>query len=392
MKKLIGKDIGSYRFDALNKQITFFDVSFSLEQILTITNTTDGILVYVFADSTLTGSLDNNVLTLQYNTNTMSDDDHLQIYIDIPEIVKDESYCEIDLIDDPVVLLTENIEDLFGNQYLKGQSGGIKVEDQFFDTTISGSIITAQSQIGANFNGKSVAVVQISGTWAGTLTFEATANIGDWIAINGIALAGTVGVSTTTANGIFRFNVTGLVGLRVRYTTYTSGQPIVTINTSSASVGTQPPAAGIVVQGSQTQNLSQKATSYELNTYDTNLVTVLGTGTVVSPQAKPLPVVPVADTLNAGAKGNMFNVFPDIFPRVRVESAGSERQPFAQEKYTNKLQITNDEEIIILKNILSQLEVLNCLALQWIDKNGFPNLQLPEDYEDILTKRNQRRN
>lgn len=80
MKKLIQE----YVFNKTNKTITFAEV-FTLEQILLITNVTDNIVIYNFADSSLGGSLVGNVLTLAYDTSSMSDTDSIQIFVDIPD-------------------------------------------------------------------------------------------------------------------------------------------------------------------------------------------------------------------------------------------------------------------------------------------------------------------
>ena len=88
MKQLIGHDIGSYVFDASAKTITFSGISITQEQLLIATNTTDGAMIYCFADSSLGGVLSGSVLTLVFDTTTMSDADALQIYIDIPGVVQ----------------------------------------------------------------------------------------------------------------------------------------------------------------------------------------------------------------------------------------------------------------------------------------------------------------
>jgi hypothetical protein len=85
MKQLIGKDIGSYIFNPAAKTITLIGISpITLEQILTITNTTDGIMIYCFANASLGGTVSNNILTLTYDTTSMSANDALQIYVDLP--------------------------------------------------------------------------------------------------------------------------------------------------------------------------------------------------------------------------------------------------------------------------------------------------------------------
>ena len=85
-KQLIGHDIGQYVFSPSTKQIVLVGVpDITLEQLLTIVNTTDGIMIYCFADSTLGGSENDNIITVNYDTTSMSATDNLQIYVDIPD-------------------------------------------------------------------------------------------------------------------------------------------------------------------------------------------------------------------------------------------------------------------------------------------------------------------
>lgn len=92
MKKLLGTEIeGTYTFNAASNTVTFSGVSqtLTLANILLITNVTDNVIIYNFADSTAgAASFSNNVLTLTYDTTSMSDSDVLQIYVDV------ESYEE----------------------------------------------------------------------------------------------------------------------------------------------------------------------------------------------------------------------------------------------------------------------------------------------------------
>jgi len=72
-----------YTFNAATKQITFnTPSSVSLEQLLLITNVTDNVIIYNFADPLFGGTISNNVLTLTYNTVSMSNSDGLQIFLD----------------------------------------------------------------------------------------------------------------------------------------------------------------------------------------------------------------------------------------------------------------------------------------------------------------------
>jgi hypothetical protein len=92
MKQLLGQDTtGTYTFNPTAKTVTFSGLSqqVTLANILLITNVTANTIIYNFASST-TGAVSfvNNVLTLDYDTTSMSATDVLQIYIDV------ESYEE----------------------------------------------------------------------------------------------------------------------------------------------------------------------------------------------------------------------------------------------------------------------------------------------------------
>lgn len=73
-----------YVFNAATKQIIFNTTDVvRLEQLLVITNVTDNIIIYNFADAAKGGSIANNVLTLTFDTTSMSDSDSLQIFLEI---------------------------------------------------------------------------------------------------------------------------------------------------------------------------------------------------------------------------------------------------------------------------------------------------------------------
>lgn len=75
--------ITSYTFDASAKTVAFDDyTSVSLDGVLLVTNVTDGIGIFQFNSPTLGGTVATNVLTLDYDTTTMSDSDDLQIWYD----------------------------------------------------------------------------------------------------------------------------------------------------------------------------------------------------------------------------------------------------------------------------------------------------------------------
>lgn len=82
MKILIG-DSSSYTFDASERQITIPKYDLQLFNFLIITNITDNLIIYNFAKPGLGGSFSDGVLTLDYDTTSMDDNDELQIIIDI---------------------------------------------------------------------------------------------------------------------------------------------------------------------------------------------------------------------------------------------------------------------------------------------------------------------
>ena len=84
------KLIYNYTFDA-SAQTIVINGNFKLRKLQLITNVTDGVIVYNFADPTKGGSVsfnsatDKTTITLEHDTTTMSDSDELQIFVDIPE-------------------------------------------------------------------------------------------------------------------------------------------------------------------------------------------------------------------------------------------------------------------------------------------------------------------
>ena len=73
----------NYSFDAAAQTVTFNTTDvITLEQLLIITNVTTNKIIYNFADPNAGGSITNNVLTLDFDTTSMSSGDKLQIFVD----------------------------------------------------------------------------------------------------------------------------------------------------------------------------------------------------------------------------------------------------------------------------------------------------------------------
>jgi hypothetical protein len=87
--------VENYTFNSSTKQVTLTDyTSISLESVLLITNVTDNIIIYNFADPAKGGSVSGNILTLDYDTSTMSNGDALQIFIEDGQKSASESTVE----------------------------------------------------------------------------------------------------------------------------------------------------------------------------------------------------------------------------------------------------------------------------------------------------------
>lgn len=78
------------------------------------------------------------------------------------------------------------------------------------------------------------ATVDIRGTWVGTISFQASVDGTNYIAIPAQNILTEVLTTTTTANATFVIGVTGISKLRVIMTAYTSGTAVVSVRASRA--------------------------------------------------------------------------------------------------------------------------------------------------------------
>ena len=95
------KLVYNYTFDASAKTIEISGLH-TLRTIQLITNVTDNVIIYNFADAAKGGTVSHNpttdvtTITLTYNTTSMSDSDELQIFVDEQEQQMDVSESLID--------------------------------------------------------------------------------------------------------------------------------------------------------------------------------------------------------------------------------------------------------------------------------------------------------
>lgn len=71
--------------------------------------------------------------------------------------------------------------------------------------------------------------VQVTGTWTGTLQFEVTIDGTNFVGIIATNVTSGAENATTSANGIYKFDVVGVLAARVRSTAWSSGTATVTI-------------------------------------------------------------------------------------------------------------------------------------------------------------------
>ncbi len=75
--------------------------------------------------------------------------------------------------------------------------------------------------------GQPSATFAISGTFSGTITFEATVDGGSWDTLGVTKVSDGTTVSTSTTTGLFAVTNTGFAAVRARCSTYSSGSIIV---------------------------------------------------------------------------------------------------------------------------------------------------------------------
>lgn len=91
----------------------------------------------------------------------------------------------------------------------------------------TGNLQSAASAIGNgtvfDVSGYATCVFNVTGTFVGTITFEATSDDTNWVSLNVTQIgAGVIG-TTATAPGLYRASVAGVKTVRARISAYTSG-------------------------------------------------------------------------------------------------------------------------------------------------------------------------
>lgn len=80
-----------------------------------------------------------------------------------------------------------------------------------------------EEEITMNVRGLAGVGLQLAGTWAGTVSFEATLNGRTWVAFNMVPSNSATPASSATATGCWSANCAGYEAVRARFSTATSG-------------------------------------------------------------------------------------------------------------------------------------------------------------------------
>lgn len=224
--------------------IAFRGESPTFENIQLVTNVTRGIVVYQF-NSTTRGSAGynevTNTLTLDLDTSTHSASDVLQV------IVEENN--------DPQRF------DVVGGYDLNGYPMGLRVNPRGHLVPSDQEVVTRTldrvgSLVLVETTGYNSVVVQLTGTWAGTQSFEVSNDGTSWNACAGWSVTGgATPVTSATANGHWLLPCAGRY-FRVRFSAYTSGFAAVILAlknqaaffpASSPSINISQIGAGVIV-------------------------------------------------------------------------------------------------------------------------------------------------
>lgn len=124
-----------------------------------------------------------------------------------------------------------------------------------------GTLTAASSAVSALVDGFKSAVLQVTGTFVGTITFEASLDGSAWSTVQVIAQATSALTTTTTAAGLFIVPNPGYSWVRARMSAYTSGTALVTIQAGDgaeqvASIQVQPANVRAIHLAAATQTLT----------------------------------------------------------------------------------------------------------------------------------------
>lgn len=102
----------------------------------------------------------------------------------------------------------------------------------------TGSLVGTDQTVELSAIGYAGGVIQLSGTWTGTVTFEGTENGTDWLSLIALNIAESAAAAVTaTVNGSYKMQCGGLSRIRARFSTASSGTVTVGIRVATGYVG-----------------------------------------------------------------------------------------------------------------------------------------------------------
>ena len=139
-----------------------------------------------------------------------------------------------------------------------------------------GTLTAASTAVQALIEGFKSAVLQVTGTFVGTITFEASLDGSAWSTVQVIAQSTSALTTTTTAAGLFIVPNPGYGWVRARMSAYTSGTAMVAIQAGDgaeqvASIQVQPANLRSLQLAAATQTLTagQSGTKFVCGAVDT---------------------------------------------------------------------------------------------------------------------------
>lgn len=97
------------------------------------------------------------------------------------------------------------------------------------------SCVQFQISVGNTVSGITAIGLAVTGTFTQTLQSEATVDGANWTAITGSPTSANAGVTSITGQGIWQFNVAGMLAFRIRASAVTSGTAAVTLIPSNGT-------------------------------------------------------------------------------------------------------------------------------------------------------------
>jgi hypothetical protein len=167
--------IENYSFSKSSKTITFTNyTSIRLDALLLITNVTDNIILYNFADPNKGVTVIGNVLTLIADTSAMDDADKLLIYYDDVEAIQGSSISDLIYAIKNLIIAIANPSyvDKSANQMRAQVTGSVAVSGSL-TTAGTVSTVTTLSNIDG-YQGKQVIIAENINAWSNTVRNKIT--------------------------------------------------------------------------------------------------------------------------------------------------------------------------------------------------------------------------